>query len=179
MFLAVPVMVRAQFAFTTNNGTLTITHYVGNGPNAAFVNIPAMTNGMYITGIGDNAFKNGPIISVVIPSSITNIGNGVFSFCSSLTNISIPDSVVTLGNQVCQNDMQLKNAQIGNGVTSIGVQAFLSCTVLSNVSIGQNVVNIGDQDFGASSLTNILIPDNVVNIGTNAFNGIFPQWRCI
>src|SRR5271167_2781731 len=115
--LVPPVVVQAQFTFTTNNGALTIIHYSGSGPAAEFVNIPSMTNGVYVTSIGDNAFKSYPIISVLIPSTITNIGNGAFSSCGDLTNIIIPDSVISLGNQVFQSDTGLKNAIIGNGVT--------------------------------------------------------------
>ncbi|HEY5041518.1 MAG TPA: hypothetical protein VIK53_05890 [Verrucomicrobiae bacterium] len=40
--VVLPVVVQAQFAFTTNNGAITITKYTGN---AAAVTIPSTTNG--------------------------------------------------------------------------------------------------------------------------------------
>ena len=34
---------------------------------------------------------------VVIPDSVTSIGDGAFSFCESLRNVVIPDSVTSIG----------------------------------------------------------------------------------
>ena len=53
--LALPAVVQAQFMFTTNSGTITITHYYGSAFDA--VTIPSTTNGYPVTSIGDNAFN--------------------------------------------------------------------------------------------------------------------------
>ena len=85
----------------------------------------------------------------IIPNSVTNIGNGAFWGCESLTNINIP-----------------------NSVTNIGNSAFGECESLTNINIPNSVTNIGDEAFcGCLSLTNINIPDNVTNIGDHAFCG--------
>ena len=34
---------------------------------------------------------------MTIPNSVTTIGSGAFSFCSSLTSVTIPNSVTTIG----------------------------------------------------------------------------------
>ena len=36
--------------------------------------------------------------SYTVPNSVTSIGNGAFSFCSSLTSVTIPNSVTNIGN---------------------------------------------------------------------------------
>ena len=51
--LALPVVVQAQFTFTTNNGAITITGYTGTGGD---VTIPSSTNGYPVTVIGSGAF---------------------------------------------------------------------------------------------------------------------------
>jgi BspA type Leucine rich repeat region (6 copies) len=96
----------AQFDYTTNNGAITITSY-RSGPGGA-VTIPDSINGLPVTSIGDAAFSafynarlhNYPF-SVVIPSSVTNIGSGAFA-STSLTSVTIPASVTLLGEGVFQ-----------------------------------------------------------------------------
>ena len=48
--LALPAAVQAQFTYTTNNGTITITGYTGSG---GAVTIPGTINGLPVTSIGD------------------------------------------------------------------------------------------------------------------------------
>ena len=71
-----PAVVQAQFTFTTNNGTLTITGYTGPG---GAVTIPSMVYDLPVTSIGTNAFYNcTSLAGVTIPNSATNIGNEAF-----------------------------------------------------------------------------------------------------
>ena len=94
--LALPALVQAQFAFTTNNGAITITGYNTNdGPNVV---IPAMMNGYPVTTIGDEVFlKDTSITSVSIPNSVTSIGQQAFEGCSNLTSATIPGNVTSIG----------------------------------------------------------------------------------
>ena len=50
-----------------------------------------------VTTIGDNAFRDNNLTSVTIPNSVTSIGNGAFS-SNNLTSVVIPNSVTTIGN---------------------------------------------------------------------------------
>ncbi len=54
LLLALPVVVQAQFTYTANNGTITITGY--SGPGGA-VTIPSAINGLPVTSIGSEAFQ--------------------------------------------------------------------------------------------------------------------------
>lgn len=55
----------------------------------------------YITSIGDNAFRdvfgNGNLKSIVIPSSVTYIGEWGFAGCNGLTSVTIPSNVNNIG----------------------------------------------------------------------------------
>ena len=63
--------------------------------------IPATYNGMPITEIGNNAFREESYItSIDIPDSITSIGSNAFSWCESLTEIVISNSVRNVGQGV-------------------------------------------------------------------------------
>jgi hypothetical protein len=74
LLLALPAAVHAQFTFTTNNGAITITGYIGSN---SLVVIPSSTNGLPVTSIGDYAFYNCTnLTDVTIADSITSIGGG-------------------------------------------------------------------------------------------------------
>ena len=85
--LTLPAAVQAQFNYVITNGTVTITQYTGPG---GAVTIPYYFAGLPVTAIGDYAFHNcncTSLASVTIPDSVTTIGIGAFSQCTSLTNL--------------------------------------------------------------------------------------------
>ena len=128
--------------------------------------------------ICDEAFRWSKIIgcrsltSLVIPDSVTNIGDYAFAFCRTLTDIVIPDSVTSIGNWAFWNCRSLTDIVIPDSVTSIGDNAFHFCSSLSNIAISDSVTSIGNNAFSdCRSLTDIVIPDSVTNIGDAAFCG--------
>ena len=94
-------------------------------------------------------FAGCKFISVSIPNSVTGIGRGAFSYCSSLPSITIP-----------------------NTVTSIELAAFSGCSGFSSISIPTSVRNIGYDAFGnCTGLNSLIIPNSVINISNYAFSG--------
>src|SRR5262245_62044719 len=89
-----PIVPQAQFTYTTNNGTITITGYTGPG---GVVTIPGSIDGILVTDVGYQAFsERTDVTSVEIPNSVTGIG--IYSFSGSgLTSVTIPSSVAVIG----------------------------------------------------------------------------------
>ena len=120
--------------------------------------IPAEHNGMPVTSIYRiedpedessylDSMANGTIIRVVIPDSITSIGDLAFARCD-----------------------ELRSVQMSNSVKSIGAGAFFCCSKLAGIEISQNVTRIGDLAFAyCDSLARISIPGAVETIGIKAF----------
>src|SRR5260221_4736659 len=83
--LASPQILKAQLAYTTNNGVITITRYIGTNSG---VFLPSTINGLPVTGLGTHAFYNLPtLFSVTIPGSITNFENSAFDTCSNMAGV--------------------------------------------------------------------------------------------
>ena len=113
----------------------------------------------------------GPGGNVILPSSVTSIGNGAFNLCWKLTDVTIPDSVTSIGDQAFSKCGGLKSVIIPNSVTSIGVEAFSGCSVLTSVTIPDSVTSIGRYAFGGcEGLKNVTIGSGVTSIGDYAFN---------
>ena len=93
---------------------------------------------------------------IVIPSSVTSIGNRAFLSCLSLSKIVIPSSVTSIGDSAFFCCRSLSDIVIPSSVTSIGVSAFRCCGSLSKIVIPSSVTSIGDRAF-----YNCKFPDNL------------------
>ena len=137
--------------------------------------VPKSLKSVIITGgssIEERAFSNCNFTSIIIPDSVTSIGDNAFSNCSSLTNITIPESVTSIGSYAFGWCTSLIDITIPRKVSSIEEKMFYDCTSLTNVLIPEGVTSIGYEAFrGCESLKEIIIPSSVTNISERAFNG--------
>jgi BspA type Leucine rich repeat region (6 copies) len=187
LFLVLHQTAQAQFTFTTNNGSLTITKYTGPGGDVV---IPDSTNGLAVTGIGDSAFQGGSsVTSITIPDSLITIGVNAFSGCF-FTNVTLGHGLVSIGDYAFQsgsfssiviptNVQTLGKGAFAHGkLTSVnvyggwGTNTFSGCGLLTDAVIGTNVNRIGWGMFlGCSRLRSITIPGSVGSIDDEAFYG--------
>ena len=129
-----------QYAFLGCSSLTSVT--IGNGVtnigSSVFKGCDSLT-GVYITDIAawcsitfgyqsnplsyaEKLYLNNELVTdLVIPDSVTSVGNNAFVYCNSLTSVTI-----------------------GKGVTSIGDSAFEYCSSLTSVTIGSGVTSIGD-----------------------------------
>ena len=172
VLLTLPVVVQAQFIYTTNNGAITITRYTGTGDD---VTIPDTTNGLPVTSIGQYAFSSHTsLTNVTIPHGIVNIEDYAFSQCFGLASASIPNSLTNIGVGAFYSCISLATITIPSGVISIGDYAFSACMRLPSVTIPPGVIRIGDSAFsGCTSLTIVSVPSSVISIGNCAFSVAF------
>lgn len=178
--LSLPVSLQAQYVYTTNNGSLTITKYTGSG---GAVTIPAAISGLPVTAIADFAFYSlTNLTSVTISQGITNIGFEAFYSCSRLSSVSIPTSISSIGDwafQNCTNLTQIIVVTLNPTYSSLnGVLLDKSQMTLVSYPAGKagsyampgTVTNIGVGAFGGClSLTSVSMSNKVMNIGDSAF----------
>ena len=120
--------------------------------------------------------------TIIIPNSVTSIGDYAFSYCSSLTSITIPNGVTSIGNSAFANCSSLAEVTIPNSVIAIGDRAFSGCSSLKSISVesGNTVYDSRDNcnaiiETASSTLIagckNTVIPNSVTSIGDGAFSG--------
>ena len=122
------------------------------------------------------------LTSIVVPNSVTEIGQEAFGNCPGLTSIVVEsgnprfDSRNNCNAIIETTDNVLiagcKNTIIPNSVTKIGNFAFDRCDSLTSIVIPNSVTSIGHYAFySCDSLTSIDIPNSVIEIGYGVFEG--------
>ena len=97
---------------------------------AGVVEIPGMIDGMPVVSICDHAFNGcSNVTQVILPETITRIGNCAFVGCEQLSAINIPESVSVIGVDafmgcpvisVTNNDSEEKSCVVGGDSPVIG-----------------------------------------------------------
>ncbi|MDZ4195628.1 MAG: leucine-rich repeat domain-containing protein, partial [Candidatus Izemoplasmatales bacterium] len=115
------------------------------------------------------------LTKIVIPNSVTSIGEAAFSGASSLKSIVIPNSVMSIGSYAFSGATSLESVVIQNGVRIISTHVFSGASNLKSIVIPNSVTSIGEAAFsGTSNLSSITLPfigNSRISTGSNASFG--------
>ena len=121
--------------------------------------------------IENNAFEsmNG-LTEIVIPESVTHIGEWSFSDCENLKKVVLPSQLKYLPADMLESCGELEEVEIPKGVKIIGDGCFGACVKLKNILLPEGLEKIESRAFQfCETLKNIHIPSSVKEIGESAF----------
>jgi len=120
--------------------------------------------------IGEYAFYGcTKLISVILPTGVTNVDGGCFYGCTGLKAIEIPSTVTKIDWQAFENCSNLTMVYIVNAsISTVNSQAFEGCTSLLDDAFEnlQNVSTIGYRAF-----------KNCVNLGQTNFEHLMSTFK--
>lgn len=130
--------------------------------------------------IGPSAFNDSLIRSLVIPDSVTSIGERAFYVCYDMTHIQLPASLTYLGPEAFARCGNLTEIHLPDGLSVIEEGTFESCERLTKITFPSELRSIEKDAFAACwQLTEIILPDKTERIGDEAFYGCHQLSRVI
>ncbi len=163
--------------------------------SATEVEIPSEIDGVPVTEISGWLFfeGNSSLTTLIIPDSVTYIGEYAFCGCTELLTIEIPENLTDIHagaflntawieEQASHDPLIIINGVVNcgayctgdvvipDGVTAINDMAFFENFDLTSVTIkGNSLTSIGEYAFYCSGLSAINLPEGLTEIGRNAF----------
>ena len=145
------------------------------------------------TIISDAFNGNKSIVSVTVPSTVTDIGSfvfedcvnlekavidckenridGLFNRCRNLKEVVLPEGLEVIQNYTFGHCESLKSIKLPSTITEIGYEAFYSCYALSEINLPDGLESIGYGAFSyCNNITRLDLPQSVKIIDDYAFN---------
>lgn len=127
-------------------------------------------NAEYSTGVPLGAFERCETLeSVVIPDTITHIGENSFNRCISLESITIPSGLTDIEGTAFDNTPWLANKRKEDPIVIVNDVLIDGKTCTGSVTVPNGVKSIAVDAFYNSRITDIIIPEGVADIRIHAF----------
>lgn len=119
--------------------------------------LPSTIEGVPVTRIAPEAFRfQNDVVELVVPESVTWIGQYAFSSCQNLKKVTLPSGLSSILSDTFYFCQSLKEVNIPEGVTYIGSFAFGECTSLEKLHIPAATAQILPGAFAGCVMLNDL-----------------------
>ncbi|HBM00469.1 MAG TPA: hypothetical protein DD393_07595 [Ruminococcaceae bacterium] len=123
-----------------------------------------------IKKIPANCFDTCGLLSITIPSSVTEIEDGAFYSTFYLERVNLNEGLESIGNRSFENSNSIKELKFPSTLKSIGEKSFYETSSLVKLELNDGLETIGENAFlGCRSLKSVTIPASVTSIGEKAF----------
>lgn len=144
----------SDFAYTADGGEVTITDYIGTSEH---VLIPDTIDGLPVTALADKAFYEKHVTTVVVPDSVTEIGDLCFSGDNYLVSLKLPDGLAELPYGALESCFRLIDFDLPQGLKKISASALQFNQYLTHLDLPGGLREIEPMNFiglfGLESLT--------------------------
>lgn len=118
--------------------------------------------------IGDQAFDGAETIDIIIPDSVTSIGEGAFSNMYYLNSLIIGEGINALPDRFAAWS-PLPAIVIPSNIQTIGEMAFFGARSPLQVTFEEGVVTIETQAFSGTEMGSITFPNSLETLGMRSF----------
>jgi hypothetical protein len=160
----------SDFDCTAENGEVTITDYTGTREH---VLIPSEIGGFPVTALADKAFYEKHVTTVVVPDSVTEIGDLCFSGDNYLVSLTLPDGLAELSYGALESCYSLMDFDLPKGLKTIGAGALQSIFYLTHLTIPAGVTDIEQMNFlMMHGLEEVSVAEGSTSFTYDAENGL-------
>lgn len=160
----------SDFDCTAENGEVTITDYTGTREH---VLIPSEIGGFPVTALADKAFYEKHVTTVVVPDSVTEIGDLCFSGDNYLVSLTLPDGLAELSYGALESCYSLMDFELSKGLKTIGAGALQSIFYLTHLTIPAGVTDIEQMNFlMMHGLEEVSVAEGSTSFTYDAENGL-------
>lgn len=114
-------------------------------------------------------FRNGSLVTVKLPESMTELGENIFDDCKALRGVKLPEGVAHIEGAAFQGCNILEKLNFPAKLTSVGDNAFRSCLSLELDNLPNSLLYVGREAFCDVPLKALKL-DRKVEIGAGAFS---------
>lgn len=159
----------SDFAYTAD-GEVTITDYTGTREH---VLIPSEIGGFPVTMLADKAFYEKHVTTVVVPDSVTEIGEACFSGDNYLVSLTLPDGLAELPPIALESCYSLMDFELPKGLKTIGAGALQAIFYLTHLTIPTGVTDIEQMNFlMMHGLEEVSVAEGSTSFTYDAENGL-------
>lgn len=114
-------------------------------------------------------FRNGSLVTVKLPESMTELGENIFDDCKALRGVKLPEGVAHIEGAAFQGCNILEKLNFPAKLTSVGDNAFRSCLSLELDNLPNSLLYVGREAFCDVPLKALKL-DRKVEMGAGAFS---------
>ena len=138
-----------------------------------------------VVGLAGHAFAGASISSVVLPESVSTIGEGAFQNCYLLSSVKLPERLTSIPAHAFQNCYSLTGILLPDNIRSIGDYAFADSGLMGHgestfidgipeylriFRLPAFLTSLGYRSFYHAPLGDVLVSKYVVDFGAEVFS---------
>lgn len=160
----------SDFAYTADGGEVTITDYIGTSEH---VLIPDTIDGLPVTALADKAFYEKHVTTVVVPDSVTEIGDLCFSGDNYLVSLTLPDGLAELPYGALESCFRLMDFDLPQGLKKISGSALQYNYYLTHLTLPSSLTEIEQLNFiGLHGLQSLTLAEDDAAFKLDETNGL-------